>query len=114
MRPPFLGVGEWRQETQPASWPVAAIQRQPEHMVGKVRVLRQKRAMQIGAIGVAVNAALAPVFAIVAVASQHPPERLRAAAEIGTAAVILEADERALAPCQGNVADAAGHLLALV
>src|SRR5690242_7771607 len=83
-------------------------------MVGEVRVLRQERSMQVGAIGIAVDAALAPVFAIVAMASQHPPQRLGAAAEIGPAAVILEADERALAPGQGDIADAAGHLLALV
>ena len=51
--------------------------------------------MQVGADHVAVARALAPIVAVVAVAVQHPAERLCAGAQMRAAAVVLEAGEHA-------------------
>src|SRR5258705_12412130 len=83
-------------------------------MIGKVRVLRQQRAMHVRAENVSVDAAFAVVLAVVAVAGQHLSQRTRLWAEIGAAAVVLEADEGAAGPGQRHVADAARRGFALV
>src|SRR5258708_2219431 len=83
-------------------------------MIGKVRVLRQQRAMHVRAENVSVDAAFAVVLAVVAVAGQHLSQRTRVRAEIGAAAVVLEADEGAASPGQRHVTDAARCGFALV
>src|SRR5258705_6146546 len=83
-------------------------------MIGEVRVLWQQRAMHVRAEDVAVDAAFVLVFAVVAMASQHLSQRTRLWAEIGAAAVVLEADEGAAGPGQRHVADAARRGFALV
>src|SRR5260370_29474951 len=83
-------------------------------MIGKVRVLRQQRAVPVRAEDVAVDAASAVVLAVVAVAGQHLSQRTRLRAEIGAAAVVLEADEGAASPGQRHVTDAARCGFALV
>ena len=80
MRAPLLGVGQLRQQARAASRPIAAIQRQPQYMVGEVRILGQERAVQVRAKGVAIDTALTTIFAVVAVASQHASQGLRVAA----------------------------------
>src|SRR5258705_5726091 len=89
-------------------------QRQVQQMIGEVRVLWQQRAMHVRAEDVAVDAAFVLVFAVVAMASQHLSQRTRLRAEIGAAAVVLEADESAAGPGQRHVADAARRGFALV
>ncbi len=72
---------------------VAALQRERDQVVGQPGVLRQQRAVQVGADQVVAAHALEAVAAVVAVALQHPAERLGAGAEVGAAAVVLEAGE---------------------
>src|SRR4051812_36051682 len=61
-----------------STWPVAPSQRQPNQVVGEKRILGQQRAVHVAAECVAVDRALGAILAIVAVARQHAPERLRA------------------------------------
>jgi len=78
------------------TWPVAPPQRQANQVVGEKRILGQQRAMHVAAKCVAVDRALAAIFAIVAVASQHTPKWPRARPQVGAPAMVFEADELAI------------------
>ena len=73
---------------------VAALQREGDQVVGQPGVLGQQRAVQVGADQVVAAHALEPVAAVVAEAVQHPAEGAGAVAEVGAAAVVLEAGDR--------------------
>src|SRR5436190_8229491 len=72
---------------------VAPAERLPDQVVGEPGILRQERAVEVAAVGVAVDGALGAVLPVVAVALEHPPERPAARPEVGLAAVVLEADQ---------------------
>src|SRR6266849_5451401 len=65
----------------------------PDQVVGQVRVLRQQRAVKVGAQDASLQAAFGVVLAVVAEAHAHASEGLGLRPEVGAAAVILEADE---------------------
>ena len=70
-------------------------ERQLDQAVGEPDVLRQQRAVQVGADHVAAVHALEAVAAVVAVAREHAAERLLAGPEVGAPAVVLEAGDHA-------------------
>jgi hypothetical protein len=53
---------------------------------------RKQRPVQVGAVGVEPSRALGTVFAVVAVTHDDLAQRLQVLAEVGTPAVVLEAD----------------------
>ena len=71
---------------------------QRDQAVGEPGVLREQRAVQVGAEHVQAAHALAAVGAVVAVPVQHPAERLGVGPEVGAPAVVLEAGQRPAAP----------------
>src|SRR5438477_5649043 len=102
--PPMGGllgrVVERRQRLDDAS----AAQRGRDQPVGQPGVLRQDRAVQVGAVDLPVDGTLLAIAAVVAAAADLA-ERPAAGAEVGLAGVILEADQRPGAP----VLEPAGH-----
>src|SRR3954454_17063191 len=68
--------------------------------VGETRVLRQQRAVQVGADDVAPAHALEAVAAVVAVAVQHAAQRLLALAEVGATAMVLESGQHRERPVE--------------
>ena len=76
---------------------ITLLQRRREQMVAKRRVFRQDRAMAVRAEHVVVAHALKTVLTVVAAAGEHLAERRHAAAEVGLAAVVFKADDRAAA-----------------
>ena len=70
-------------------------QRGEDQTVRERRVLRQQRAVEVGADRLPVDRALAAVVAVVAEAVADPRERPRARPEVRAAGVILEADHLA-------------------
>ena len=81
---------------------VAVAQRGADEEVGERRVRWQARAAQVGPDGGAQQDALAAV-AVVAAPRHHPGEWMRAWAEVGTAAVALEADQQAAVPARNQI-----------
>ena len=84
---------------------VAPPQRCLNYVVGKLRVLRQKRAMKVSTENVAVDSAFTSVFAVVAEPGYNAAERLNPVAEEGAAAVVLEANDGRPVPFDDDVAD---------
>src|SRR5450759_1677061 len=75
-------------------------------MIGKMRVFGEKRAVQIGAKGIAIHGSFTMIFGIVAVTFQPFAQRL-CRAEVGTPAMVFKAYQRAAVPLNGDVADTA-------
>lgn len=64
-----------------------------DEVVGEGGILGEQAAVDVGAVGVAVDGALGAVAAVVAVAGADAGKGLCAGPEVGAAAVILEADD---------------------
>src|SRR5688572_7589304 len=77
---------------------VAALQSERDQAVGERGVLGQDGAVEVAAEGIAVAGAFKAANAVVAEAAAHAGERRRCRAEVGTASMVLEADERATLP----------------
>src|SRR5262249_43152543 len=86
--------------------------RELKEVVGEVGIFGQQGAMEVGAIGVVVDTALTPVFAVVAVPGEHTPQGTPLGTKICAAAVVLEADQRACFPTQRHIAYTARNRLA--
>ena len=72
---------------------VSMTERQQDQMVGEMRVLWEQRAVQVCSVDVAGNRTLGPVLTVVAVPGDDMRQRRRAVLQVGTAAMILEADQ---------------------
>ena len=70
-------------------------ERELDEAVGEPHVLRQQRAVQVGADHVAAQDALEAVPVVVAVAAEHAAERVLVRSEVGAPAVVLEAGDHA-------------------
>src|SRR5690348_14138097 len=75
---PFERVVERGEQPRRIRRTMAPGEREREQVVGKMGILGQQRAVQVGAVGVVDHASLTRVLAVVAEASQHGAERLRA------------------------------------
>ncbi len=73
--------------------PGSPLERGRDQTVGEPGVLRQKRAVQVGADHVLVPHSLVAVLAVVAVAVEHPSERCGVRAQVSPSAVVLEPRE---------------------
>src|SRR5215470_14127327 len=83
-----------RQGRQRGDGAVAVAQSLEDEVVREPRVLGENGAMQVGAVDLAVARALAAVLAVVAAASDDLTQQLGLGAEVCTAAMVLEADQR--------------------
>ena len=108
-RPPRRRPARASRPAAPASVaPAPAAQRPAQQLVGERRALGQHRAVQVGAEDVVADRALGQVGAVVAAAGHGLPERVDAGAELGQAAVVLEADQPAPAGCRRGCCRSAG------
>src|SRR5579859_233504 len=74
-------------------------------------ILREQRAMQVGAKSIAIDASLRAILAVVAMSGEHSTKRLCAITQIGSPTMVLKADERAVPPAERHIADTARHAL---
>src|SRR5207302_4456025 len=93
-RPRGVGV-EQRREREPR---VAPAHRFRDEAVGEGRILRQQGTVQVRTVHPAVGGAFPSVFAVVAEARAHAPERARSRPEARPASVVLEPDQRGVRP----------------
>ena len=75
-------------------------------MVRQPGILRQHRPVQVGGVHLQIAGPFGAVLAVVAGSGDDPPERPRAGAEVGAAAVVLEAHHAGGLTC---LAEVAGH-----
>lgn len=91
---------------------IAGLECGGEDMVAELGVLRQQRAVAVGAEDIVIPHALSGVGAVVAIALQHGTQGLYARAQVGMAAVVLKAHHGAapggFAALEGIVAYHAG------
>ena len=91
---------------EPERW-VTSAQRRFDQVIGQRRVLREYGSVEVGADRVSVHAALPPVLGVVALADEDPAKRLCPRSQIGAAAMVLEPDQGAILPLDGEVAQRA-------
>src|SRR5579884_607424 len=75
-------------------------------MIGKMRVFRQQRTMQVGAKGIAVHSPLGMIFRVVAVPLEDAPKWF-GCAQVGAPTMIFKTNQRAAVPGNCDIADAA-------
>src|SRR5579884_1814170 len=88
---------------------IFALQSQREQMVGKMGILRQKRAVHVCTVGITIHGPFAVILCIIAVSFQHPAQRF-GRTQVGAPAVVLEANQRASIPTDRHISDATGNM----
>src|SRR5450759_4896883 len=97
----------------PIRLPIGAPQRQPDQVIGKVRIFWQERAMHVCSIGIAIDSPFRSLFRVIAIALEHFSQGL-SSAQVGATAMILKTNQRAPIPVNRDISNTTRATLPLV